>query len=69
MHFIRNVAFNGALAVQAAAGERGVLLHNTIVKNGDAFAIHDDVVFAAAVAERLFLGDRATTTALNGPGG
>jgi hypothetical protein len=62
-YFIRNAAYNVVLSAfklqRASIGD--VLLHNTIVKNGDAFGIYDDVVFDRQyVRNNLFLG---------GPGG
>jgi hypothetical protein len=62
-YFIRNAAYNVVLSgfkLQRASGG-DVLLHNTIVKNGDAFGIYTTDVFAREYSRNnLFLG---------GPGG
>jgi hypothetical protein len=61
--FVRNVAYNVILsAFKLQRGSVGdVLLHNTIVKNGDAFGIYTTDVFSRVYARNnLFLG---------GPGG
>lgn len=72
-YFIRNVAFNVVLSpFKLQRGSVGdVLLHNTIVKNGDAFAIYDDVVFSRQLSRNnLFLGGPGGTYNgyANGPG-
>ncbi len=61
--FVRNVAYNVILSVfKLQRGSVGdVLLHNTAVKNGDAFGIYTTDVFSRVIARNnLFLG---------GPGG
>ena len=72
-YFIRNVAFNVVLSpFKLQRGSVGdVLLHNTIVKNGDSFAIYDDVVFSRQLSRNnLFLGSPGGTYNgySNGPG-
>ncbi len=72
-YFIRNVAFNVVLSpFKLQRGSVGdVLLHNTIVKNGDSFAIYDDVVFSRQLSRNnLFLGGPGATYNgySNGPG-
>jgi hypothetical protein len=61
--FVRNVAYNVVLsAFKLQRGSVGdVIVHNTVVKSGDAFGIYTDAVFSRQwIRNNLFLG---------GPGG
>lgn len=72
-YFIRNVAFNVVLSAfklqRSSIGD--VVLHNTVVKNGDALGIYTDDVFARQVfRNNLFIGGPGGTynTYANGTG-